>query len=484
MKRIKKFFAFALAMVMMLAMNVTVFAEEINTNANATAEIKVTNLVATGTNNVSYVKVLEADVKADGGYKFVEGVSVAKKVAEGEEPANYTVAELLALGAGDLQEALTRVVGGNPVSMKVALSSDEKTAEATATVDAGLYAITATNSSADVAIVYNNMAVSVEYDDATYIAASKSYVYDVNAEKKSNVVVAKYTTIPVTKVSTDTDKVVGISDIVKYNITTYIPSQVSTFTLTDVLTGAKYLKDSTDYPITVKIAGAPVEGTASFNKNGNLVINLSDNLTGNEGKLVEVSYYVTVTATEVNNTVTPDDGKHKIDPAFEKLFTGSITLTKYASDSDNETLTDNAKLAGAGFIVAKSVGDAASYATFTNNQLTGWVSVEEEATVVTTGDNGEVTVSGLDAGTYSFIEVVAPTGYSINNAPSTATLKLAKNATVATAALVATTHMVDTKLSALPSTGGIGTTIFTIAGVAIMVLAAGLFFVSRRKNAR
>ena len=47
-----------------------------------------------------------------------------------------------------------------------------------------------------------------------------------------------------------------------------------------------------------------------------------------------------------------------------------------------------------------------------------------------------------------------------------------------------TVDVIDTKLSALPSTGGIGTTIFTIAGVAIMVLAAGLFFVSRRKNAR
>lgn len=480
MKRIKKIFAFALAMVMMLAMNVTVFADEINTNANATADIKVTNLVATGTNTVNYVKVLEPDVKAEGGYKFVEGVSVAKKVAEGEEPANYTVAELLALSAGDLQEALTRVNGGTAVSMTV--TNDGKTAVATATVDAGLYAITATNSSNDVAIVYNNMAVSVEYDNATYVAASKSYVYDVKADQTKNVVVAKYTTIPVTKVSTDTDKVVGISDIVKYNIKTYIPSQVTKFSLTDVLTGATYLKDET-HPVTVMIGGAEVSGTDSM-VNGNLVIDLSSNLTGNEGKLVEVSYYVTVTATEVNNTVTPNDGKHTFDPASEKLFTGSITLTKYASDSDNIELSDNAKLAGAGFIVAKSVNNETSYATFTNNQLTGWVSVEENATVVTTDVNGEVTVSGLDAGTYNFIEVVAPTGYSINNAPATATLALASDATVATVALTATTYMIDTTLSALPSTGGIGTTIFTIAGVAIMVLAAGLFFVSRRKNAR
>ena len=42
--------------------------------------------------------------------------------------------------------------------------------------------------------------------------------------------------------------------------------------------------------------------------------------------------------------------------------------------------------------------------------------------------------------------------------------------------------MNDTKLSALPSTGGIGTTIFTIAGCLIMVAAAGLFFASRKRT--
>ena len=40
----------------------------------------------------------------------------------------------------------------------------------------------------------------------------------------------------------------------------------------------------------------------------------------------------------------------------------------------------------------------------------------------------------------------------------------------------------NTKLNALPSTGGIGTTIFTIAGCLIMVTAAGLFFASRKRT--
>ncbi len=42
----------------------------------------------------------------------------------------------------------------------------------------------------------------------------------------------------------------------------------------------------------------------------------------------------------------------------------------------------------------------------------------------------------------------------------------------------------NTKLTSLPSTGGIGTTIFTIGGCLIMIAAAGLFFASRRKSAK
>ena len=44
--------------------------------------------------------------------------------------------------------------------------------------------------------------------------------------------------------------------------------------------------------------------------------------------------------------------------------------------------------------------------------------------------------------------------------------------------------VVNTQISSLPSTGGIGTTIFTIVGCGIMIAAAGLFFASRRKENR
>ena len=99
----------------------------------------------------------------------------------------------------------------------------------------------------------------------------------------------------------------------------------------------------------------------------------------------------------------------------------------------------------------------------------------------TKGPVGTVTVIGLDLGTYEFKEVEAPDGYSINTTNAEATI--GENNTTASVTLEpATTSMTDTKLSALPSTGGIGITIFTIVGCLIMIAAASMFFMSRRKS--
>ena len=89
-------------------------------------------------------------------------------------------------------------------------------------------------------------------------------------------------------------------------------------------------------------------------------------------------------------------------------------------------------------------------------------------------------MTGLDEGNYEFKETKAPTGYSVNIANKAFTITASDNAEVS----VDAGQFVNTKLSALPATGGIGTTIFTIVGCGIMIAAAGLFFASRRKENR
>ena len=111
---------------------------------------------------------------------------------------------------------------------------------------------------------------------------------------------------------------------------------------------------------------------------------------------------------------------------------------------------------------------------------------------VFTKEDGKVLVQGLNVGTYYFTEKTAPKGYSINEEAAEAILVITKenggveteDGLVAGAVISQTTGMTDTKLGALPSTGGIGTTIFTIGGCAIMIIAASLYFANRRKKAK
>ena len=93
-------------------------------------------------------------------------------------------------------------------------------------------------------------------------------------------------------------------------------------------------------------------------------------------------------------------------------------------------------------------------------------------------------LKGLDVGIYYFKETVAPEGYHIADSPKgyDAQAEIVAPENGVTEIIKAETALTNTKLSSLPSTGGIGTTIFTIGGCVIMIAAAGLFFASRKKE--
>ena len=198
-------------------------------------------------------------------------------------------------------------------------------------------------------------------------------------------------------------------------------------------------------------------------------------------ELSHEKYIATYTAKVTKTTVENKAGSHAAgvdygaDNVPVKLFTGELVLLKYGDGNVNNAL------ANAEFVLYKDGEEVPLTFTKQENGKYKYAPDAEDATAtLVTDENGMIDVEGLDVGSYHFEETKAPEGYSINTDGKTLTLTV--NGDVATAKLYNEGQLNDTKLSALPSTGGIGTTIFTIAGCVIMIAAAGLFFASRKKS--
>lgn len=203
----------------------------------------------------------------------------------------------------------------------------------------------------------------------------------------------------------------------------------------------------------------------------------TDNGHAGQTVTVEVKAQITDADTFVNKA-SSDKGSNSFE-VNGKL--GSITINKY--DENNSKL-----LADAEFSIAPMKEDevgAKIQFVFVGQNKDGQSiykkATEEEIknddiTKVTNivAKNGVVVAKGLDDGKYKIVEEKAPAGYSVVTV-NDVTIENGGNPT-------ATVNVSDTKLHSLPHTGGMGTYLFTIIGVVVMVGAAGAFFISRRKG--
>lgn len=106
-------------------------------------------------------------------------------------------------------------------------------------------------------------------------------------------------------------------------------------------------------------------------------------------------------------------------------------------------------------------------------------------TEITTDVTGKFTIKGLDSGTYYLKETDAPDGYNTLNETVTVIIDKDGNvkATADGAALAEKTVKVENKTGTeLPSTGGMGTTLFYVLG-GIMVAAAVVLLVTKKRMA-
>lgn len=465
----KKIGALLVAAVMVLAMASTAFAATKN-------EATITVNDAAGA-TLEYAQVIKTDRTTRTGWNFVN-----PEVAQ---------AYMNALGKTDAQSAIDTLTTTQNDAAALKAAQVAAAQHVTFTVvtngwtvrDAGVYLVKAVQTG----FTYNTM--------SAYVSFTKVENYDYPSLKDTTINAKKIPTTvtkEITDGDTDKNNVVKTGDVLTYQVKAFVPfidaakDTNRTFFVYDQLTGAKYVNKN-EATITV---GDQVYNKTAIEYNdteGKFSLDLSslvDTSNSKAGQEVVITYKVEVTSEndEITNTAKAGhtDGE-QFGGVTTKIYEGNITLTKTNDYKDKENKTDMVKLANAGFEVRKDAETAAL--TFVKLRE-GVYKYDPTGTIteVVTNADGTVKVQGLDVGTYKFKEITAPQGYSVNTTEATAILALGENETSATMPLTDETDMRDSKLSALPSTGGMGTYLFTIIGVVVMAGAAGAFFISRRKG--
>lgn len=168
-------------------------------------------------------------------------------------------------------------------------------------------------------------------------------------------------------------------------------------------------------------------------------------------------------------------------------YTWKLPIYKYHKDGDTKKA-----LAGAKFILYKGSDESnRDYAQVKDGKLTGWTKEKANATTLISDAEGEIAVEGLDADTYYLEETKAPDGYNKLAGP----VKVVISHTVTDeGAHMTQTLMQDTTTvekveienksgTELPSTGGIGTTIFYVLGSILVIGAVVLLIAKKRMSA-
>ena len=263
-----------------------------------------------------------------------------------------------------------------------------------------------------------------------------------------------------------------------------------TFNSSDVTVkrGETILQKGTDYTLETNPRDGDTFDIKFNNVNTNDVFTVTYSATLNEKAKVG-------TDGNKNETVLTygDNGRVTAEPT--KTYTWSFNIFKYFMDGTQEKA-----LKGAEFILYRkaSTGSATEYeyaVMDTTGKIQSWDSDQAKATVLTSPASGNLTMSGLANGTYYLKEKEAPQGYNtLENAieimitaanwqtPTRPSAKIeykAEDATF-TEAIKGTVNVENKSGTVLPSTGGIGTTIFYVVGGGLMVAAAILLITKKR----
>lgn len=166
-------------------------------------------------------------------------------------------------------------------------------------------------------------------------------------------------------------------------------------------------------------------------------------------------------------------------PSVVNVYSSKIVIDKF------ETGKETTKLPGAEFVLYKEVPAGEKTTNFyykwnDTDKKVEWVEekpgITTACTVVTTDDNGAASFDGLANGTYYLAETKAPAGYNRLEKP----FKVEVKGGTAEVDLSVTAKVENQAGTLLPSTGGMGTTVFYVLG-AVLVMGAVVLLVTKKR---
>ena len=209
---------------------------------------------------------------------------------------------------------------------------------------------------------------------------------------------------------------------------------------------------------------------------------------------------ISYTATLNENAVIAGEGN----PNTSKVSYGDSSNTKYTPDSQTKTYTwdvdvfkytmsnnTETALAGATFTLSKNSDGSNPIALVrlkdsedkdTNTYRVAKTGETGTVTEITTDATGKFTIKGLDADTYYLTETAAPAGYNKLAGPVTIVIggNGVVNGTTEAPQGVDEIKVLNQSGTELPSTGGIGTTLFYAVG-SILVIGAAVLLVTKKR---
>lgn len=501
MKKMKHMLAVLLTVIMTLAMTTTAFAAGTQ-KGNLTVKVNANNTLEGQT--IKVYKLFDLTVSGD---KYAYTVNETYKTA---------IAAALGLPAESTSKALyEKLTTYTANSTDIQKFADDFTAAALRTN------ISETKSSGKLGEVTEYKFENLDYGYyLVYQTGTKEIQSSlVSVDKPEATVDLKGEAPSITK--TANTATVEIGQVVTYTITGTIPDTTGyadyTYKIHDTLTkGLDFVKDADGtavdapaaYPVSVQIDtqnATTQNATLSGEGNRTMELNLSQWIRDNQvhkGQGFTVTYYAKVNQNAVvqtNNKAELEYGNNSGDTTKGNPVV--VTTPTYPLDI-KKTDTKGTLLEGAKFRLYNNEGDAkaandnaikvtgsnGSYTVAEDQKTESNMDMDTKATDVGAGYN--LRLNGLAAGTYWLVEKEAPAGYNKLTAPIKVIITQdGENKlkwTVSKDNVLEDDKIIDvenTTGTILPGTGGMGTILFTVVGIALVLIIAASFVISRRKRA-